>query len=34
LNKKGMNVYSLENGMTAWRENSLPVKRSLREGIV
>ena len=34
LNKKGMNVYSLENGMTAWRENSLPVKRSLREGII
>ena len=34
LNKKGMNVYSLENGMTAWRENSLPLKRSLREGIV
>jgi len=34
LNKKGMNVYSLENGMTAWRENSLPVKRSLREEIV
>ena len=34
LNKKGMNVYGLENGMTAWRENSLPVKRSLREGIV
>lgn len=34
LNKKGMNVYSLENGMTAWRENSLPAKRSLREGIV
>lgn len=34
LNKKGMNIYSLENGMTAWRENSLPVKRSLREGIV
>ena len=34
LNKKGMNVYSLENGMTAWRENSLPLKRSLREGII
>lgn len=34
LNKKGMNVYSLENGMTAWRENSLPVKRSLKEGII
>lgn len=34
LNKKGMNVYSLENGMTDWRENSLPVKRSLREGII
>ena len=34
LNKKGMNVYGLENGMTAWRENSLPVKRSLREGII
>ena len=34
LNKKGMNVYSIENGMTAWRENSLPLKRSLREGIV
>lgn len=34
LNKKGMNVYSLENGMTAWRENLLPVKRSLREGII
>lgn len=34
LNKKGMNVYSLENGMTAWRENSLSVKRSLREGII
>lgn len=34
LNKKGMNVYSLENGITAWRENSLPVKRSLREGII
>lgn len=34
LNKKGMNVYSLENGMTVWRENSLPVKRSLREGII
>lgn len=34
LNKKGMNVYSIENGMTAWRENSLPLKRSLREGII
>ena len=34
LNKKGMNVYSLENGRTAWRENSLPVKRSLKEGII
>lgn len=34
LNKKGMNVYSLENGMTAWRENSLSLKRSLREGII
>lgn len=34
LNKKGMNVYSLEDGMTAWRENSLPLKRSLREGII
>ena len=34
LNKKGMNVYSLENGMIAWRENSFPLKRSLREGIV
>lgn len=34
LNKKGMNVYSLENGMTAWRENSFPLKRSLREGII
>ncbi|MBB1548623.1 MAG: pyridoxal-phosphate dependent enzyme [Clostridiales bacterium] len=34
LNKKGMNAYGLENGMTAWRENSLPVKRSLREGII
>ena len=34
LNKKGMNVYSLENGMTAWRENSLPLKSSLREGII
>ena len=34
LNKKGMNVYSLENGMIAWRENSFPLKRSLREGII
>ena len=34
LNKKGMNVYSLEDGMTAWRENSLPVKKSLKEGII
>lgn len=34
LNKKGMNVYSLEEGMTAWRENSLPLKRSLSEGII
>jgi len=34
LNKKRMNVYSLENGMIAWRENSFPLKRSLREGIV
>ena len=34
LNKKGMNVYSLENGMIAWRENSFPLKRSLKEGII
>ena len=34
LNKKGMNVYSLENGMIAWKENSFPLKRSLREGII
>ena len=34
LNKKGMNVYRLENGMIAWRENSFPLKRSLREGII
>ena len=34
LNKKGMNVYSLENGMIAWRENSFPLKRSRREGII
>ena len=34
LNKKVMNVYSLENGMIAWRENSFPLKRSLREGII
>ena len=34
LNKKGMNVYSLEGGMTSWRENELPLKRNLREGII
>ena len=34
LNKKGMNVYSLEDGMTNWRNSGLPLKRSLREGII
>jgi len=34
LNKKGLNVYSLEDGMTKWRENSLPLKRNLKGGII
>lgn len=34
LNKKGMNVYSLEDGMTNWRNNGLPLKRNLKGGII
>lgn len=32
LNKKGMNVYSLNGGMVAWRDEGMPLERNLNFG--
>ena len=33
LNKKGMNVYSLEGGMLNYRDEGLPLERNIKVGI-